>query len=111
MDGKKVLEVIGIYRTIFETADVPKRDFPHDQFINNPENILAHCHKKLDEIERFIAEKRMDKVFRWLGFVQGCLWATGRYDLESLKNHNRPDSTEFPGQAKASSRESTPRTD
>lgn len=35
-------------------------------------------------------EGRIEKAFRWLGFVQGCLWATGQYTLDELKNHNRP---------------------
>ncbi|MBI2062455.1 MAG: hypothetical protein HYT64_02085 [Candidatus Yanofskybacteria bacterium] len=92
MDREKVLKVIRIYREHFKKSGIPKKDFPHDQLTNGNESVLAHCHGMLDEMEKFVAEGRMDKVFRWLGFVQGCLWSTGCYDLESLKNHNRPDS-------------------
>lgn len=98
MDGQKVLGVIGIYRKFFEWLDIPKADFPHDKTVDILEevdgvgNVLAHCHGMLDKMEVFVAEGRMDKVFRWLGFIQGCLWATGQHNLEELKNHNRSDS-------------------
>ncbi len=96
MDGKKVLQVISVYRTFFETSGIPKNNFPHDKPVKwyVEENVLAHCHGMLDEMEVFVAEGRMDKVFRWLGFIQGCLWTTGHYNLESLKNHNRPSSAD-----------------
>lgn len=95
MDGEKVLMVISIYRNYFEKSGIPKKKFPEDQIINtyeNPfQNTLAHCHGMLDEMEKFVAEGRMEKVFRWLGFIQGCLWSAGNYELKDLKNHSRPD--------------------
>ncbi len=94
MDGKKVLEVIGIYRKHFETNGIPKKDFPHGQFVGDEFDVLAHCHGMLDDMEKFVAEGRMEKAFRWLGFIQGSLWLAGRYTLDGLKNHNRPDSTD-----------------
>lgn len=36
-------------------------------------------------------EGSLDKAFRWLGFVQGVLWALSIYPIHDLKNHNRPD--------------------
>ncbi|MDD2696684.1 MAG: hypothetical protein PHE52_00800 [Candidatus Pacebacteria bacterium] len=45
----------------------------------------------LDKMEGFLKEGRIEKAFRWLGFIQGCLWSTGEYTLEDLMNHNRPD--------------------
>jgi hypothetical protein len=36
-------------------------------------------------------EERMDKVFRWLGFMQGVLWTLDVYTLDELKAHNMPD--------------------
>ncbi len=91
----KVLEVIDVYRNHFEKLGIPKLDAPHNQFMNRASyNMLAHCHGMLDEMEKFVAEGRMEKAFRWLGFIQGCLWSAGLYTLEELKNHNRPDSAD-----------------
>lgn len=36
------------------------------------------------------AEHRREKAMRWLGFVQGALWALGKAPIEDLKNMNRP---------------------
>lgn len=90
MDGKKVLEVIGIYRKYFETIGVSKENLPHDKLMGNGRSTLSHCHGMLDEMEVFIKEDRMDKVFRWLGFLQGCFWRSRIYTVDQMKNHNRP---------------------
>lgn len=93
MDSKKILEVVAIYRRIFEISDISKIDFPHDRFLapRHNDDALAHCHGMLDKIEGFVAQGRLEKTFRWLGFVQGVLWSTGVCSLENLKNHDRPD--------------------
>ena len=50
---------------------------------------LAHCHQMLTEMEVFLAEDRMDKLFRWLGFVQGCFWSAGLFTIDQMREHNR----------------------
>jgi hypothetical protein len=34
-------------------------------------------------------EANVEKAMRWLGFIQGGLWAGGIYSIDDLKNHNR----------------------
>ncbi|TSC89141.1 MAG: Uncharacterized protein G01um10143_522 [Parcubacteria group bacterium Gr01-1014_3] len=90
MTPDKVREVMAIYRKRFEEAGIEKKkllDASHNSYSLNS---LQHCYAMLDEIDVFIQEARMDKVFRWLGFIQGCLWSHGVYTLDDLKNHNRP---------------------
>lgn len=89
MDGDKVREVLAIYRRKFEKMGVPKQKFSAVQLPVTP-SVLAHCHAMLDEVEIFIQEGRVEKAMRWLGFIQGCLWSQGMYNLEDLKNQNRP---------------------
>lgn len=91
MDSNKILEVIEIYSEYFTKEEIEYVDFSH---IDKPEankEMLAHCHGMLHKIKEFIQEDRIEKAFRWLGFVQGCLWSTGCYSLEDLMNHNRPN--------------------
>jgi hypothetical protein len=92
MNADKVREVLAVYRKEFEGLGIPKKSFPHNKLPKFEFNRewLAHCHYMLDEIEGFIQEGRMEKVFRWLGFIQGCLWRSGVFTVEELKNHNRP---------------------
>jgi len=66
-----------------------KKDFPHQLIVSDKERILAHCHGMLDKLEILVKERRTEKAFRWLGFIQGCLWSIGAYPLEDLKNHNK----------------------
>lgn len=90
MDANKVFEVIKTYREYFESRGIPKIDYPYELDCDSKESALAHCHGMLDQMEEFVVQGRMGKVFRWLGFVQGCLWSAQVYTLEDLKNHNRP---------------------
>lgn len=99
MTPEKVLEVIGVYREFFEDQEVPKVKLSEEQFDEimfisfegDEKTMLAHCHQMLDGMEVFVREERMEKCFRWLGFIQGVLWSSGNFDLNELKNHNRPD--------------------
>ena len=52
---------------------------------------LGHCKNMLPKMSQFLEENRIEKFFRWLGFVQGVLWSERLYTIEELKDHNRPD--------------------
>jgi len=90
MDGNKILEVIKRYRNYFKEQGIVAIDFPHDKKPETQEEKLGHCYGMLPKMEVFIQEGRMDKAFRWLGFIQGCLWSEDQYALEDLMDHSRP---------------------
>ena len=98
MDAKKVRSVIQIYRLQLWNMGIPEKKIPPQISIGFVRAfffqgwILGHVHAMLDEMEGFIRENRMDKTFRWLGFIQGTLWVSGVFTLEELKTHNRRDS-------------------
>jgi len=92
MTPEKVREVIAAYRAAFEERGIDRFDYPHDEVLYPTSYGLRHCHGMLDKMDVFITENRMDKVYRWLGFIQGVLWSQGFYTLEDLMNHNRKDS-------------------
>jgi hypothetical protein len=64
---------------------------------------LQHCHWMLgpmqEMIERaenpymFDTEKEREKLYRWLGFIQGVLWAQSICSVEDLKGDNRNGTT------------------
>lgn len=90
MTSEKVLEVIETYRKLFVDRNIGKIDYPHDELLDGEAHGLEHCHGMLDKMGEFVHEGRMEKAFRWLGFVQGTLWALRIFPLTDLKNHNRP---------------------
>ncbi len=90
MTKEKVKEVLGIYRKKFQEMGIPEQKFAKDKFPVWGLDFLAHCHAMIPEMEKFLEEGRTDKVFRWLGFLQGCLWSWHIYTVEEMANHNRP---------------------
>ena len=89
MKVEKVQQVIDIYRKKFEELGIGKKDYPHEEPLEFLEHGLEHCHGMLEKMEGFIRENQTDKVFRWLGFLQGFLWSQKIYTLAELTTHNR----------------------
>lgn len=90
MTPHKVLEVIEVYREFFVKHNIGKIEWPHNELLEEERHGLEHCHGMLDKMVAFVNEERMEKAFRWLGFIQGVLWAAKVYSLSDLMNHNRP---------------------
>jgi hypothetical protein len=90
MTGEKVLEAVGVYRKWLENRGIPKRRCDFDHAPLGTVDSLAHLHNMLDQIEEFVAEERMGKAFRWLGFLQGVMWSHGFFTLNELRHHNMP---------------------
>lgn len=90
MTKEKVRQALATYQAKFRELGIPEGKTDHTRIPCVDVEFLIHCHGMLDEMEEFIRQDRMDKVFRWLGFIQGCLWRCGLYTIEEMKNHNRP---------------------
>lgn len=92
MTKEKILAVAEYYREMFVHHDVGKEPFPHDELFtkNKIPRGDAHCHYMLGKIDEFVHDDRIEKVFRWLGFLQGYLFATGQFTIGELEDHNRP---------------------
>lgn len=101
MESRHVLDVVRRYRAIFERYDVPKREWPdYAACPQSEDDVLAHCHWMLDGIERMvreaferrahceIAQERLDRAFRWLGFVQCALWTSGHRTVAEMMEDN-----------------------
>ncbi len=89
MTPDKIREVLAIYKKKFEELNISQKKSADNCLVASNSQCLAHCHAMINQIEIFLNENRLDKSFRWLGFIQGCFWKTGIYTLEELKNHNR----------------------
>lgn len=91
MTDEKIRQVIAVYREHFARGGTQPVFFGHDGKTDDPQRVLEHCCQMLDKMEQFLDEGRRDKVFRWLGFLQGCLFATGQFSIGEMADHNRPD--------------------
>jgi hypothetical protein len=104
MDAQKVLEALDVYATKLdgfihdpirnERCDTSKK-YPVWGSSDNARAKLNHTRWAIDEARRFVAEGRMEKAFRWLGFIQGVVWFQGLYAIDDLANHNKPVSEEM----------------
>ena len=51
---------------------------------------LDHLHWMCLQAMGFAEEGKTDKMFRWLGFLQGAFWAMGLRSIETMKQENMP---------------------
>lgn len=90
MTRDKIQSVLDLYKIKLNELGIISVQHPHKIPTPPKNDVLAHCLTMIDQMEDFLKENRIEKVFRWLGFIQGCLWTCGVYTIEELKNHNRP---------------------
>mgnify|MGYP003510613429 CR=1 FL=1 len=58
---------------------------------NHSESVaVSHMLWMIIETRDFVAESRIEKAFRWLGFIQGVLWSFGFVTIDNAKDTNRP---------------------
>jgi hypothetical protein len=56
---------------------------------DNPTTKLNHTLWMCQQIRAFVTEGELEKANRWLGFVQGVLWAYGIYTVDQMRDDNR----------------------
>lgn len=80
MADSKVVEAFGACRGLLPETLLPVRGGLRD------EHLAFMC----EEGVRLVEAGRREKAMRWLGFVQGALWASGRAPIDTLKRMNMP---------------------
>lgn len=93
MNNEKVNEAFAGCRAALTKAWPNIKPVRNQEAADWPER-LAHCLWMIDEASAWPAE-RLEKKFRWLGFVQGVLWAHGIQSIEEAKKQNMPPGEEF----------------
>jgi len=68
---------------------------PYTEFENSDMN---HIRWMLNEIPNMIDDtNKLEKINRWIGFVQGVLWSKGYYTIEDMRGQSGDvDETEKP---------------
>ncbi len=90
MDKKKVLLALDKYAKKFQELDVLPIPCELDQYITKDmtDVNLRHCHGMLEDLRKHVEAGKMEKAFRWLGFIQGCLWSHGIYTIDEMRYDN-----------------------
>lgn len=100
MTAEKVIEVVESYKdrvlllacTIRDREKPPSYSYDEALEVKPPSQyiMLQHAYDMCDKTIEFAKAGRMPKAFRWLGFLQGVLWAAGVFSINEMKDHNRP---------------------
>ena len=90
MTPDKVIKVLAKYSVTLEEEGFGVRRLPTgaDPMKVPGHQKMAHLRWMCSEAASFVRQDRMDKAFRWLGFIQGALWASGFMSVELLKEDN-----------------------
>ena len=88
MTEAQVREAVKKYREKLSHIYQAKRFNPDSKPIYSWEQ-LDHVLWMLDLTEHFLDNMKTEKVFRWLGFIQGVLWSEGMYTINEIKEHNQ----------------------
>ncbi|MBY0559889.1 hypothetical protein [Hyphomicrobium sp.] len=88
MTPEKVLEVIDRYEKFLAPKKLEPKRLTGKGVIYKER--IGHLLYMCAEIRKFVAEGRMEKAFRWLGFIQGALWSDAHFTVEELALHNKP---------------------
>lgn len=87
MTAETIISVVRAYQAAAVCAGVRPVRCPDDV---RPEGrqIKEHLVWMSHEIEYLVQEGRIEKAMRWLGFIQGILWAKGVLTISDLADQN-----------------------
>lgn len=87
MTEEQVIEVINKYaQGLRDRGYIARRCDPAGAA--NGYEQAAHMLWMCDEIQAMVGEGKLEKAFRWLGFIQGAMWAMGLRSIADMKLDN-----------------------
>ena len=92
MTIEKIRSIIEEYKLLFKSRGIkPNRIEDYSSYAWTVENKLGHACWMTHQVGSLLDQGRIEKAFRWLGFIQGCLFSEGIKNLNDLKSDSRPD--------------------
>lgn len=90
MNKKQCANLVAAYQYELDQREIRPRRALQTRH-PSPEAELAHARWMIERMKEMIViwPKKREKFFRWLGFVQGVLWANKIFTLTKLRSHNR----------------------
>lgn len=94
MTNAKLFDVFCFYRKHlderFSQLEPKRMDIFEPLHDGNLATMYAHLKWACEEGKRFVEKRHFDKAFRWLGWIQGVLFARGHFTVAELGEHSRP---------------------
>lgn len=89
---QRIIEIINKYKKMLSFEYSPVR-CARSSFIycTDTDHTKSHALWMCAEIPRLLDENKIEKVMRWLGFVQGILWCNGLVSIDELCSDNKND--------------------
>jgi hypothetical protein len=85
MTFEQVQQVVKQYMELLDQSGV-KSKMHLTSGIPSTGDAWSHARWTCEEISKMTD---LEKAIRWLGFVQGVLWATGRRTIDKMREDNR----------------------
>jgi len=92
MTKKQILKALAKYDNKLASIGCVSREYPKSKSTpmgSNDLHSLSHCRWMILQMVDMIKKGKLDKVYRWLGFIQGCLWYSKTFSIKELKKHNK----------------------
>lgn len=94
MTPEKIIEIVDRYSDEFQKNGIaPARSV--DPRMPDDVTRLRHASWMCLEVVRMVADGKVEKAMRWLGFVQGAMWSTGFRTIDEMRHDNMPAGEEF----------------
>lgn len=89
MTIEQVNEVLTSYDRVLEAMGVEICEHPLREVCLSEKAALEHARSMIPRMRELIADDQLEKLWRWLGWMQGVLWSFGIYTLDEERGHNR----------------------
>ena len=88
MTKEQVIAALAKYEVQLSSSRGAMR-WPSENPIHGRADRSAHILWMCSEARKHLEADKVEKAMRWLGFIQGVLWADSFYTIEEMKDDNR----------------------
>lgn len=86
MTDERIEAVLDLYERKLEFVGLIAANYSGPSFADK----VAHAKVMIPKMREFLKEDRREKVFRWLGFLQGIFYTLNIYTIHEMAEHNKP---------------------
>lgn len=89
MTSEQIKQVVELYQQQLSARGVLPVKFATNGVVPSGVVALSHVSWMLGEIPSMLEAGDREKAMRWLCFIQGVLWMTGRRTIDQMRDDNR----------------------